>query len=100
MFKFYFPEDYLPIVPQLKTHKYITGDFPPAFVMTSGNDYLKIMAKPLHLLLKRRKVESQYHCFGTKQDTDLGHVFHLNCRLPQADVCNDLQCSFFRNHMR
>lgn len=99
LFKFYFPEDYLPIVPQLRTHKYITKRFPPAFVMTSGNDYLKIMASPLYLLLRAKGVPARLKIFGTKKDKELGHVFHLNCKLPQADVCNDMQCQFFRDHM-
>lgn len=99
LFQFYFPEDYMPIVPQLKTHKYITKQFPPAFVMSSGNDYLKIMAAPLHMLLKWKGVESRLRIFGTKKDKELGHVFHLNCKLPQADICNDMECQFFRDHM-
>ena len=99
LFKFYFPENYLPIVPQLKTHKYVTRDFPPAFVMSAAHDYLKIMARPLHMLLRFRRVESKLHIFGTKKDTHMKHVFHLNCRLPEADVCNDMQCAFFRSHM-
>lgn len=100
LFKFYLPEDYLPVMPQLKTHKYITGQFPPAYIMTAGNDYLKIMAAPLHFLLKRRKVETVLKVFGTKKDKEQKHVFHLNCHLPQAKECNDLQCGFFRAHLR
>ena len=100
MFGAYFPEDYMPIARQIKVHKYVTGDFPPAFVMTSANDYLKMMAKPVHMLLKRRGVESSLHIFGTKEQKEIGHVFHLNCRFPLAAQCNDMQCAFFRNHMR
>lgn len=99
LFAFYFPEDYLPVVPQLKMHRFVNRSFPPAFVMTAANDYLKIMAKPLHLLLKWRKVESECHIFGTKEESEMKHVFHLNCKLPQADVCNDMECDFFRRHM-
>ena len=98
LFQYYFPEDYLPIVPQLKTHKYITRDFPPAFVMSAANDYLRIMARPLYGMLRFRGVESVLRIFGTRKDKEMGHVFHLNCHLPQADLCNDLQCEFFRNH--
>ena len=99
IFDAYMPEDYMSVVPQLKMGRYITRSFPPAFVMSSGNDYLKIMAKPVHLLLKCKGVETVLHIFGTKADKELGHVFHLNCRLPQAKVCNDMQCEFFRRHM-
>lgn len=47
MFEAYFPEDYVPILKQLKVARYATKDFPPAFVMTAANDYLKMMAKPM-----------------------------------------------------
>ena len=26
----------------------------------------------------------------------LGHVFHLDIRCPEATLCNDEQCAFFR----
>ena len=100
LFQAYFPEDYLPILPQLKAGRYITKDFPPAFVMSAQNDYLKFMAKPLHRLLKKKGVESTLKIYGTKAQKDIGHVFHLNCRSQLADLCNDEQCNFFRAHMK
>ena len=99
LFQAYFPEDYLPIVPQLKAQKYVTKDFPPAFVMSAKNDYLLMMASPLHRLLKRKGAESFLKIYGTKKQKDIGHVFHLNCRSSLADQCNDEQCAFFRAHM-
>ena len=99
LFQAYFPENYLPIVPQLKAQKYVTRDFPPAFVMSAKNDYLLMMASPLHRLLKRKGVESVLKIYGTKKQKDIGHVFHLNCRSSLADQCNDEQCAFFRSHM-
>lgn len=100
LFQAYFPEDYMPLVPQLKAKKYVTADYPPAFVMTAQNDYLKMMAAPLHRILKRKGVESVLKIYGTKQQKDIGHVFHLNCRSQLADQCNDEQCAFFRAHLR
>ena len=100
LFQAYFPEDYLPIVPQLRAGKYITGDFPPAFVMSARYDYLKFMAAPLHRLLKRRGAESRLKIYGQKGEKEIGHVFHLNCKLPLAHQCNDEQCAFFRAHMK
>ena len=90
----------MPITLKLKAHKYVTSDFHPAFVMTSQNDYLKMMAKPVHNLLKRKKVESVLHIFGTKEQKEIGHVFHLNCHFPLAAQCNDMQCEFFRAHRK
>lgn len=100
LFEAYFPEDYLPFVPQMKTQKYITGDFPPAIVMSAQNDYLKFMAAPLYRKLKRKGVETRLDIYGTKEQKDIGHVFHLNCYSDLAKQCNDGQCAFFRAHMK
>ena len=100
LFEAYFPEDYLPALPQFRVKKYITGDFPPAFVMSARNDYLQFMAAPLHKLLRKKGVETVLKIYGTKDQKDIGHVFHLNCRSELAEQCNDEQCAFFRAHMR
>ena len=66
----------------------------------SSNDYLKMMAAPLHRILQKKGVESVLKIYGTKAQKDIGHVFHLNCRSALADQCNDEQCAFFRAHLR
>ena len=38
--------------------------------------------------------------YGTKDQKEMGHVFHVNCYRPQAKQCNDDQCAFFRAHLR
>lgn len=50
--------------------------------------------------LKLKGVESRLKIYGKKEEKDMGHVFHLNCRLPQADQCNDEQCAFFLAHRK
>ncbi|MBQ7859773.1 MAG: alpha/beta hydrolase [Faecalibacterium sp.] len=95
----YLPTPLRPVLPQLNTGKYLTAAFPPAFVMSAENDYLKFMAAPLHRLLCRRGVESELHIYGAKEQKEIGHVFHLNCRSALADRCNDEQCTFFRRHL-
>ncbi len=99
LFESYFPADYMPILPQLKPERYINADFPPSFVMSAQNDYLKFMAPMLHKKLRKRGVETVLKIYGTRQQKDIGHVFHLNCRSALADQCNDAQCAFFRNHL-
>ncbi len=95
----YFPDDYLPLLPQLKPEKYITKDYPPCFVMSAQNDFLRFMAPKLHRLLTKKGVESVLKIYGTKGQKEIGHVFHVNCKLALADLCNDEQCAFFRAHM-
>ena len=100
IFRAYIPEDYVPLLKQLKAEKFATKDFPPAFVMSAANDYLKFMAKPMYRLLRRRGVETELHIYGSKDQKEIGHVFHVNCKLPLADKCNDDQCAFFRRYLR
>ena len=95
----YLPDDYKPYIRQLKTTRYITRDFPPAFVMTSYNDFLRFMARPLYRKLKSLGIECEYHIYGSRKQKDIGHVFHLNCRSKEADRCNDDECAFFRRHL-
>ena len=90
----------MPLLKQLKAEKFATKDFPPAFVMSAANDYLKFMAKPMYRLLRRRGVETELHIYGSKDQKEIGHVFHVNCKLPLADKCNDDQCAFFRRYLR
>jgi acetyl esterase/lipase len=100
LFEAYFPEDYLPLIPQFKAQKFITKDFPPAFVMSAQNDYLRFMAAPLHRILKKKGVESVLKIYGTKAQKEIGHVFHLNCHCELADQCNDEQTAFFKAHIQ
>lgn len=99
IFEAYFPQDYLPCVPSLQAHKYISKQFPPAHITTSRNDYLRMMAPPLHALLRLKGVKSVLRTYGEKSQKEIGHVFHLNCHLELADRCNDEQCDFFRSYI-
>ncbi|MBR4462546.1 MAG: alpha/beta hydrolase [Erysipelotrichaceae bacterium] len=96
----YLPENYKDYLKQYAVTKNMTRDFPPAFVMTAYHDFLKFMAKPLYNRLKRLGVEAEYHIYGSKEQKEIGHVFHLNCRSELADRCNDEECEFFRKHLK
>lgn len=97
--RYYLPEDYMSAARQMKVMKNTTGKFPPAFVMSAQNDFLKFMASPMYRGLRHRGVPCELHIYGTKEQKDIGHVFHLNCRLPLATQCNDEECAFFRKYM-
>ena len=99
MLEAYYPANHISVIPQLKVAKYATKDFPPAFVMTAENDFLKFMAAPLYRKFKRKGVETELHIYGTKEQKEISHVFHVNCKLDLAAKCNDDECAFFRRHM-
>lgn len=77
---------------------YLTKDFPPSFVMTANEDFLQGQA-----LLLRDKLESlgtsyQFKMYGDENEK-LKHVFHCDVKNPQAKVCNDEECDFFRTFL-
>lgn len=75
--------------------KYVNGDFPPAYIMTSEYDFLKTSAQPMYDFLKEKGIVCEYRLYGKKEDRHMGHVFHLNQRLAESKVCNDDECRFF-----
>lgn len=74
----------------------ITPDFPPAFVMSSHRDFLLPQAQPMYDLLKSKGIEAVIKIYGAPNRRDIGHVFHVNMNLPEAKLCNDDECNFFR----
>lgn len=99
VYEFYLPDNYKQMLPQFKVLKYMTSDFPPSFVMSAYYDVLKMMAKPMYRKLKRHGVDAQLRIYGKKGDKHMGHVFHVNCYLKEAAVCNDDECNFFRRYI-
>lgn len=74
----------------------ITAAFPPAFVMSCVNDFLVTGAEPMYLLLKGKGIPCEMKIYGTKEEKEIAHVFHVNIKLAEATKCNDDECAFFR----
>ena len=74
---------------------HMTADFPPTFVMTSNDDFLKAHAPILAARLAELDVPFVYRYFGGR-DVRLGHVFHCDMRSRDGAKCNDEECDFFR----
>lgn len=79
---------------------HLTKDFPPAFITTSYYDFLKECATPLYEALKDRGVDCVLREYGNENRKEVEHVFHCNLKLPEAKVCNDETCEFFRSILR
>ena len=91
-------QDYPAILDKLNMVNIVGGSFPPCFIMTAKGDFL--VKEPQYLMesLDRAGVRYEYKFYGTDEEP-LGHVFHCNVRLPQAQEANDDECSFFRSLM-
>lgn len=83
----------------LDTMKYLTADFPPAFIMSAYHDFLLKNAEPMYRHLLSLGVECELHIYGSEDREDIAHVFHVNCKLPEAKICNDEECEFFRKYI-
>lgn len=80
----------------LDTIKYMTSDFPPAFVMSAYHDFLVADAEPMYRHLQSLSVPCELRIYGSKEQEEIAHVFHVNIRLPEAGKCNDEECDFFK----
>lgn len=83
----------------IDTTAHLTKDFPPAFVMSCHGDFLLPQVPFIKEALDRAKIKNEYHCYGSI-DNPLFHVFHCNIKLPEAKLCNDDECEFFRRHIK
>lgn len=84
---------------QISMLDYVTGAFPPAFVMTAEGDFLAGQAKPMADRLQELGVDAEYHYYGDPEHA-LGHVFHCNIRSEDAKRCNQDECDFFKRHLK
>lgn len=76
---------------------YITKAFPPAFVVTSNGDALRHQWSRLLSVLSGVGAEFTARKYGG-DDLLLGHDFHIFPGDPGAELCNDEECRFFRDH--
>ena len=87
------------LLDSIDTLKYMNGDFPPAFVMSAQNDFLLENAEPMYQHLQSLGVESELKIYGSKEQEEIAHVFHVNIKLPEANQCNDDECRFFGKYI-
>ncbi len=80
--------------------KYVTEKFPPTFVFTAINDFLKDEGQPFVDLLKSHNVPCKFKIYGTDEKDMYFHVFNLDMKSVEAKECNDEQCDFFKSLLK
>jgi hypothetical protein len=63
--------------------------------MSAVNDFLLPCARPMFEHPQEKGIESVCEIYGTEDQKEIGHVFHLNILSPVAKECNDRECEFF-----
>lgn len=93
----YYTADYARFEEKLRPLHYLSAAYPPAYLLTSGGDFLREECEPMAKLLAERGVETEWKRYG---DASVGHVFHLNIRLPIGREANDDETRFFKAHIQ
>lgn len=93
----YFTKDPERFGEKLRPLKYITDRYPPAYLLSSGGDFLLENCAPMAEFLTGKGVECAYKIYG---DKSVGHVFHLNIRSPLAREATDEQLAYLRQYLR
>ncbi|KGO32309.1 alpha/beta hydrolase [Oenococcus alcoholitolerans] len=83
---------------QLKVENFITKEFPPVYVATAVDDFLKEKGVSLDRFLEQKNIEHQFKIYGDEQHRR-GHVFHLDQHDKLAKECNDAEIEFFLKHI-
>lgn len=83
---------------QIDVMKYLTGNFPPSYVMTSTYDFLRKYARPMYDKLTELSVPCVFKIYGREEDETMAHVFHLDIAREIAKQCNDEECNFLRKY--
>lgn len=97
-------KDYLPksnpeeILHDITVIHFVTENFPPAYVMTSNEDFLREEPDFLLPVFKEKGVRYEYKKYGDDEHL-LYHVFHCNMRSDEAKIANDDECYFFKSLM-
>lgn len=79
----------------LDIKKYVTSSFPPVFIMSAPNDFLLHQMQPMADFLSSKQVPVTAKLYGSKDDPQAVHVFHINISYAEAIKCNDDECNFF-----
>lgn len=82
---------------KLDVFSHMTSKYPPSFVMSAVNDMFLEEAKTMYQQLQRLNISSVLKIYGTKEQKEIAHIFHVNCKIPLAKICNDEECEFFYN---
>jgi len=77
---------------------HVNEKFPPCFIMTSNEDFLRGQPETFIKRLEEFKVPYTYKMYGSEFEK-LGHVFHLDMRNETGKLCNDEQCAYFKSYI-
>lgn len=97
LFDCYLGENFDSSLPMLNVCKAVTKDFPTTYIFSCPNDFLYERCAPMAELINERGSKAVMKIYGTKEMTEVGHVFHCNMKLPIGEEARKDQASFMLN---
>lgn len=85
--------------PRLDVLGHIQSNYPPTYLSTACHDFLRVNAEPMFDFLQGKGIQTVWKCYGTEEDKQIAHVFHVNIALDEAKRCNDDAAAFFKEHL-
>ncbi len=85
--------------PRMQVLSAVTDKYPPAFIMSAQNDFLKADAQPMCDFLTAKGIPAVCRIYGTEEAKHVGHVFHVNIILPEAVQCNNDAAAFYKQYV-
>ena len=85
--------------PRLDVLCAVTKAYPPAYITTAHNDFLRDEAEPMFRFLTGKGIPCGWKCYGSLEQKEIGHVFHVNILKPEAIACNDDAAAFFLKYI-
>lgn len=86
--------------PRTILHENITDKYPSTYIFTCYNDFLFTECKPYADFLESKGVDVGSRIYGSKEEKEIGHVFHCNLRLEEGEKANKAQTDFFKKHIK
>ena len=83
---------------QLSPLFHLTKDFPPCYVMTGNQDFLREQSYLLRDVFLDLGVSFQFRDYGTECEPQ-SHVFHLDLRNPVGNQCRQEEIAFLRSYV-
>ena len=81
----------------LDAWSYMSQNFPPAYIATARYDFLKDQAAPMARHLSDAGVKDvRLKEYGTDGQMTVDHDFQCNMRMPEASLCREEECAFFK----
>ena len=77
---------------------HITTAFPPTFLMTSNEDFLRTQPAFMIKAFEKLHIPYIYHVYGS-DDNPLSHVFHCDMYSKDAAICNQDECDYFHTFL-